>query len=162
MSTVVNQKDSLMTAELLLPMLLLVSTCVPGTNTAEASMSHNSSSSVQVTNNFAYAAYITINHMYGTSPAESHTWKNVMPGTTTDPDMTVSYNLGGFVLGHDKWYAEVEVLGGPHKGRYISDTDACTLHAADVGKILTFSVSENHFTVAASRNHASPHWLVHP
>jgi hypothetical protein len=95
MSTIVNQKDSLMSAELLLPVFLLVPTCVPGTNTAEASMSHNSSSSVQVTNNFAYAAHIMINHMYDTSPAESHTWKDVMPGTTTDPEMTVTYNLGG-------------------------------------------------------------------
>lgn len=125
-------------------------------------MSHNSSSSVQVTNNFAYAADITINHMYDTSPAESYTWKNVMPATTSNPDMIVTYNLGWTAGGHDRWQAEVVIHDGPHKGHYVSDVGACTLHSGDVGAILTLSISSAHFVVSASRNHTSPNWAVHP
>ena len=125
-------------------------------------MTHNSSATVQVTNNFAYAADITINHTYDTSPVETHSWKMVMPGTTSDPDMVITFNLGFFHGGHDTYIAEVDVLDGPNKGRYISDVAQCTNHSGDNGAVLTFSVGKNGFVTASSRNHDAPHWATHP
>jgi hypothetical protein len=125
-------------------------------------MSHNSAALVQVTNNFAYAALIKINHSYDTSPSETYSWNSVLPGTTSSPDMKVTFNLGWGAFGHDTWLAEVTVLDGPKKGSYVSNLAACTLHSPDNGAILTFSVSDDHFVVSASKNHDNPVWAVRP
>lgn len=123
---------------------------------------HNSSSSIQVTNNFAYKATITINHTYDNSPSESQTWKDVIPATTTNPDMTVTYNIGFGHIGHDYWQAEVVINDGPNPGQYISDSGACTLHSPDVGKVLTVLVSDTGLTVAGSQNHITLTWATRP
>ena len=126
-------------------------------------MAHYSSASVQVTNGFPYAADITINHAYDTSPSESHTWPNVMPGTTTDPDMRVMFNLGMFSPGHDTWQAEVTLLAGPNKGHYLSGVAKCTLHKGDVGQILTFKVDDiSGFAAHASINNDVQGWTTLP
>lgn len=127
-----------------------------------ASNTHNSRASVQVTNNFPYATDITINHTYDNSPSESHTWMNVLPSTTTDPDLTVTFNLGLFHGGHDYWQVEVAIHDGPTPGRYISAQGACTLHNDDNGAVLTASVDASSFTMSASSNHCSPAWTTHP
>jgi hypothetical protein len=125
-------------------------------------VAHNSSATVQVTNNFSYAADISINHTYDTSPTETHSWSRVMPGTTSSPDMTVTFNLGFASFGHDKWLAEATVLDGPMKGKYISNLAACTLHKADNGAVLTFSVGDSGFVASASSNQDNPAWVTHP
>jgi hypothetical protein len=115
---------------------------------------------VQITNNFPYVADITLNHTYDNSPAESHTWKQVMPSVTTGPDFTDTYNLGMTAWGHDTWQAEVDVLDGPHSGHYISDVAQCTQHSPDVGTVLTFSVTDTYFVTAATRNHFNANWVT--
>jgi len=125
-------------------------------------MSHNSSSRVQVTNNFPYPVDVTIDHTYDTSPSETHTWWNVMKTTTTGPDLTATYPLGPSHWGHDRWQATVQLLGGPKQGKYISDVAACTLHHPDNGAILTFAVGPLGFTASAARNHDTVSWTTHP
>lgn len=124
---------------------------------------HNSSATLQITNNFSYDADITIHHRYDTSNDEYYEWTDVMPGTTTDDDMTVTFNTGWLhANGHDYWRAEVKIKNGPAKGTYICDEGACTLHTGDVGAVLTFSVSDRGFMCAASSNHCSETWSTRP
>lgn len=122
---------------------------------------HNSTAFVQVTNNFNYAADITINHTYDNSPTETYKWSNVLPNTTSDPSMTVTFNIGWGHFGHDAWQAEVNLLDGPKKGKYVSNIAHCTLHSPDVCSILTFSVGESNFVASASSNHDNPVWAVY-
>jgi Up-Regulated in long-lived daf-2 len=124
--------------------------------------SHNSTARVQVTNNFAHAADITIYHNYDTSPTESHTFQGVLPGTTSDPDMTVSFSVGLTHWGHDNWAADVTVQDGAEKGKYISDHGAATMHSGDVGTILTFKIGPAGFNADVSQNHAALTWATHP
>lgn len=125
-------------------------------------MSHNSSARVQITNNFSHIADITIYHNYDTSPTESYVFKDVLPSTTSGPDMTVTFEVGLTHWGHDQWAADVNVKDGPEKGRYISDHGAATMHSADVGTILTMKVSLAGFNADVSQNHVFLGWSTHP
>jgi uncharacterized protein YkvS len=125
-------------------------------------MSHNSTARVQVTNNFAYMVDVTIYHNYDTSPTETFVFKDILPGTTSTPDMTVTFSVGITHWGHDNWAAQVNVQDGPGKGLYISDHGAATMHAADVGAILTFKVGPGGFNADVSQNHILLAWSTHP
>lgn len=121
---------------------------------------HNSRASVQVTNNFKYAADITVIHTYDTSDPETYTFKDVMPGTTSDADMAVTYDMGWGHYGHDYWMIEADVLDGPDKGHYVSGKAQCTLHGDDDGAIVPIVVGISEISVTGRDNHDTTSWSV--
>lgn len=115
--------------------------------------SYNSYAQVQVTNNTLGNAIICFSHQYSSdSPQVYDVQAPVAPGANTGT-LTVGYNTGFLRTGMDYWFCGVQVLDGPNAGTYATEgsLDApqkeCLLESADSGAKLTFSITNEVFSM---------------